>query len=83
MKIAINGDIIDTKNIYKITEIELGISGDDYSYLFYIKSFNNMITSVYLDNGISESELNKITEFRNSIIKIWSENQSDIPQFNL
>ena len=42
-----------------------------------------MITSVYLDNGISESELNKITEFRDSIIKIWSENQSDIPQFNL
>lgn len=83
MKIAINGDIIDTKNIYKITEITKGCGYGDYTYKFDIISFKNKYTTIFLCDNLSESELNKITKFRDSIIKIWSENQPNIPQFNL
>lgn len=30
-----------------------------------------------------QDALKKITKFRDSIVKIWQENQSEIPQFNL
>jgi hypothetical protein len=44
MKIAINGDIIDTQDIYMITEIKLERDGVNYSNLllvFRIKLWNN------------------------------------------
>ena len=92
MKIAINGDIIDTKNIYKIHEIEKNdiISGD-WNHSFIIESFKGRYLYIRLFftdeirvNKINnDNYFNKINEFRDSIIKIWSENQSDIPQFNL
>jgi hypothetical protein len=117
MKIAINGNIIDTKDIYKISEI----TKDDIFhihfkftiYLFNAKKIDCKIYSnTYFDGAgyaslketINFTEKNirkigklqdcinsnqykealkKITNFRNSIVKVWSENQSDIPQFNL
>ena len=86
MKIAINGDIIDTKNIYKITKVEKDEIYYEFDYLFYIKSFANSEILVTLDitKDCSRDEtIQKLNKFRDSIIKIWSENQSDIPQFNL
>lgn len=85
MKIAINGDIINTKNIYEITKIEKDLDYD-CDYYFRIIFFNNTIKYVTIDcEGIETLEFcqEKLSKFRDSIIKIWSENQSDIPQFNL
>lgn len=93
MKIAINGDIIDTKNIYKIHNISENHYKDNKTWFHYfeIESFKNKFIRIDLD--FNESDLHnlskqrllikKISDFRDSIIKIWSENQSDIPQFNL
>lgn len=115
MKIAINGDIIDTKDIYKIRDITTKDVGH-LNFRFVLHLFNgkyidiklysntyfngNAHSSIKTKNGtinnhntgtlkdcISSDEykaaLNKISKFRDQIIKIWSENQSDIPQFNL
>lgn len=114
MKIAINGEIIDTKDIYKIGEIY-----EDYDNIlvFKVYLFNNHTIEVSLIlpidyhnysgiisrketpyNGIIMSDATmddfrkmpeyieahtRISNLRNEIIKIWSENQSEIPQFNL
>ena len=92
MKIAINGDIIDTKNIYKIHEIDRNdLTGGNWNHSFIIESFKNKYLYVRLyftDEELQNKEDNdkhfiKINEFRDSIVKIWSENQSEIPQFNL
>ena len=86
MKISINGDVIDTKGIYKITKVEKDEIYYKFDYLFYIKSFANSEILVTLDitKDCSRDEtIQKLNKFRDSIIKIWSENQSDIPQFNL
>lgn len=93
MKIAINGDIIDTENIYKITKIKrnnLDIN-QEWCHTFEIQLFNNKIIEIidqfpqkYLHNKLENQNIyDKISNFRDGIIKIWSENQSDIPQFNL
>lgn len=111
MKIAVNGNIIDTEHIYKITP--LYIQKELYFMRFYIKLFNNKDIEVFKTTGIyyhsvgdtleikniekyikitrkeallrSEyvNSLKDITNFRDSIIKIWKDNQSTIPQFNL
>ena len=84
MKIAILGKIIDTENIYLISEINMNS--------FWIQSMNDKIIHVepvgfddYLKLKITErDELRvKLENLRDSIIKIWSKNQSTIPQFNL
>ena len=112
MKIAINGDIIYTDNIYKISEIESD-RGDHISHKFTIVSYNqkyieiNYSTNCYLARNyviindivvVNPEEMNlnhiinslpyqetlsKITKFRQSIIDVWSNNQSIIPEFNL
>lgn len=88
MKIAINGDIIDTKDIYKITKIQSGYwntydikgwfepdtNGDTFG--FYIIFFNKTQEDYH-------GNYNKLSKFREQIIKIWSKNQNEIPQFNL
>ena len=89
MKIAINGEIIDTENIYKINDIDhhiskyskfqkwnYGLEDQDFFY-FKINLFENQSILV------KEKDLKTLEIFRDSIIKIWSENQSAIPQFNL
>lgn len=116
MKIAINGNIIDTKKIYNITPIEnsdrkytnrINEPGKKYDYLgfsFNIEFLNKKSLCInctgdnifprrenyhwndwYKENYENKYELLRIhiEKFRDSIIKIWSENQSDIPQFNL
>lgn len=94
MKIAINGDIIDTKNIYKIHRISKNhVKGGTkiWFHYFEIESFKNKFIRIDLDfnesdlhNEIKQNQfIKKISDFRESIIKIWLENQSDIPQFNL
>ena len=94
MKIAINGEIIDTENIYKIGVIETGYwyCGEDYNYFvhtpeieecencrFFITMFDKQI--IIIETIILKLE--NLNNMRNSIIKTWSENQSTIPQFNL
>ena len=82
MLISINGTIIDTKNIYQITEIEDG--GTGWYFAFNIKFNQKENLRVEIDeDDVNENSRNKITTYRNSIIKIWQENQSEIPQFNL
>ena len=119
MKIAINGEIVDTCDFYKIGNIEKDIQYN-ISFKFVIYHMNNKTTIVslnsqtsFVNNGVEkyafitrkelpyvpriengtiedcinseiyQENLKKITDFRESIIKIWSENQTTIPQFNL
>ncbi|MFW6225394.1 MAG: hypothetical protein ACOC3V_00380 [bacterium] len=100
MRIAINGDVIDTKHIYKIHKIRtIEFTGwgkyDLYSCKFDIESFNKKFIEVKLpydfSNVNSQTEFNivkkdtekKLSDFRDKIINIWLQNQSEIPQFNL
>ena len=94
MKIAINGTVIDTKDIYKITPVRF--CGDYFTfnvYQFNVK-YPIEVNKYYERNwSISNEELektlkyrinfNKINKFRDDIIFIWSRNQSKIPQFNI
>jgi len=101
MKIAVNGQYIDTKNIYKISEIK---EYEDYLY-FEIESFNKELVEVKIKtrnmqnielpkenfNEKSEksiyifAEINKmrLESMRQEIVKIWAENQPNIPMINL
>ena len=82
MLISVNGTIINTKNIYQITEIEDG--GTGWYFAFNIKFNQKENLRVEIDEGqITKNSKDQITNLRNSIIKIWQENQSEIPQFNL
>ena len=119
MKIAINGTIIDSKHIYKITPLEI----EDYAHYdyyisiyFHIESFNSNILTInkclniryfngyerklgYYDELITDvinkgpyqnyqdcptfkEVIKDITRFRQKIVDIWTNNISDIPQFN-
>lgn len=94
MLISVNGTIIDTKRIYKITKIGLyNTTSEGFIHIFTI-FFNNTEKLNVLSNEYSweekrkfdkyePSEIDLFSDFRNSIIKIWQENQSEIPQFNL
>jgi hypothetical protein len=105
MKIAVNGNIIDTENIYKITKVEIDniIEESENRFAFYkghwitisfkIKIFNNkdiqILESLRDFNSFINykndkfNSIQKLNKFRDSIIEIWSENQSEIPQFNV
>lgn len=94
MLISVNGTIIDTKRIYKITKIETySITSKGFNHFFTI-FFNNSEKLEIVSNDHSYEETRKFenykpskvdlfSNFRDSIIKIWQENQSEIPQFNL
>lgn len=93
MKISINGEIIDTDRIFKITPVIRGYFDDldgyfiedkggnteycDYLYIFQIEFFDKRL--IEIENKSQE----KLIKFREDIIKVWSQNQSIIPQFNL
>lgn len=83
MLISINGTVINTKSIYMIENIkDLGKNGDIGIMGFIIKFFN---TPYFLEITIFDKSNNSnqtLSEFRDSIVKIWQENQSEIPQFN-
>ena len=84
MKIAINEEIIDTCNIYRIGKI---VDGGSFA-LFEIESLNKKSINVVVraDNNtldVHPDKLAKLISVRNDIINIWSENQLTIPQFNL
>ena len=123
MKIAINGEIIDTENIYKIDnkviEMYNGLSITNLG--FTITYFNNhqlkiklslpihmdsdktIVKPIYEGDVLETVEIikreatlkdfrqmseyieiyNKVEGFRKSIVEIWANNQSTIPQFNL
>lgn len=111
MKIAINGDIIDTCDIFKITDININYETsyicDSFNIIFYndkkmcfygdkynvdsdFLSLFGKLKDEFIDpiEYVKSTEeyknsLKKITDFRDSIVKIWSENQTLIPQFNL
>ena len=89
MKIAINGEIIDTENIYKIKEIDHHISKyskfQKWNYGWEDQDFFYFTINLFENQSIlvKEKDLKALETFRDSIIKVWSENQSTIPQFNL
>ena len=99
MKIIVNNEIIDTENIYKITDI-VNIGGYRYSFMIYmyndIKIYVEIHPALYYndDSWYSlkhctdnkdklEVVKSKITEIRNNIINVWSNNQTKIPKFNI
>lgn len=108
MKIAVQRQIIDTDNIYSISEI-LEDTYDKVHY-FIIESFNEKIINVSIKFDFRTKEevaenpnlaklsnedyktfrtnlrthnKNKLEKMRQDIVKIWSENQSSIPNFNI
>lgn len=104
MKIAINSEIIDTKDIWKIGELKGLIKNDNGEFnhcdcfKFEISIFNKESINIYSSipkswnlycsdyhKWVIKAKINyeKISKFREQIIKVWSENQPDIPQFNL
>lgn len=109
MKIVIDGQIIDTENIYSISsEILSGNISGSYKPEFYfeIESFNDKIIYVSIQqhngidfkhantlpssddrnnylNSIINSNKNKIEKMRQDIVNIWSNNQSNIPSFDI
>ena len=85
MLISVNGTTIDTKDIWQITDVKYYWNSCKY-FEFIIKIFNGEQLSVilnYNDKDLYDIEKGKILNLRNSIVKIWQENQSEIPQFNL
>lgn len=86
MLISVNGTIIDTKRIYKIDNIDYHHAGSrtiGYSFSIFFNN-NEKIKVVSKDYVYNEydKKIPDFVEFRDSIIKIWQENQSEIPQFN-
>lgn len=90
MKISVLGDIIETENIYKITNIRFDNKCIKVSY--------GIIAGVYFDvigcgnthlvrvglgvdlKNISTVQKSKLKEIRDVIIAYWSNNQSNIPK---
>lgn len=85
MKIAINGEIIDTCDIWKISEIIDGgwFAQFEISFLGERKSIIVGVSSEYVGLKTHAAKLPKLISMRTKIVNIWSENQSTIPQFNL
>jgi hypothetical protein len=79
MKIAINGEIIDTENIWKISKL---LTHEEINIKWRRADF---VISLFNDNQIrvNHKDAKKVSALRESLIKIWSDNQSTIPQFNL
>lgn len=93
MKIAINGEIIDTENIYKIGNIITGYWDFNEEDNWFVERKGkptardtNIFTITFFKGReliLQKDDLIKLKKFRDSIIEVWSENQSTIPQFNL
>lgn len=89
MKIAINGEIIDTENIYKIGEVNKGFvhTSDKEKWFEFNDEGNKYAFLIFMYNDkyitISNVDIYCVKLIRDSIIKVWSKNQSEIPEFNL
>jgi len=89
MKLALNGQIIDTEHIWKIDEIKC--SGGS-NYYFETHFFNQKTITIALhysfeiDGRTDECPSpeikvkNRLSQFRNKLIGYWSNNQSEIIQ---
>lgn len=96
MKIVVNGSVVDTELIWKISPIKESHHSSFTAFKFTIDFFQWKSLVVELDSRalFGETDVNwwdksKVEEirnhlsmFRDSIISVWSENQSKIPQFN-
>lgn len=96
MKIAINGSVVDTEHIWKINPIKDSYHSTSTALEFTIDFFQGKSLVVELDSkevfdgtDVNWWEKSKVEEIRNklnllrdSIISVWSENQSKIPQFS-
>lgn len=119
MKIAINGQIVDTDTIFSVSEkiyenqneycfdvnffdeksitvsiYKRNMSGNKAHnmYMFVHEKINKPFLElsekeqnirVFLWNAIPTENKNKIEKMRQDIVKIWSENQSKIPTFDI
>lgn len=85
MKIAINGEIVDTNDFWKVSPIYDGgwFASFTISLLSERKELRIDVTGDNVADKSYRNKMQKLEKLRNSIIKIWSENQSTIPQFNL
>lgn len=94
MQIAINGKIIDTKDIYKINKISIGYYDTSEECRWFVKTkdkpeygnlTNRFVIKFYNRKKfeiVSKSD-EKINKIREDIINIWSDNQSTIPSFTI
>ena len=82
MIIVVNGNVINTENIYVITPITKTQEylDDIFAYVFGITMFNNVSIEVFSHQKITREDL---VTFRQSLIDIWTANQSTLPQFNI
>jgi hypothetical protein len=87
MKIVVNGKMIETSNIYSISEIYKDRLEDGntsgYGFVFDIVSLNNMTERVFILFNGNDPLHTKLEKLRQEIIKIWSNSQSDIPVFDV
>lgn len=85
MKVSVLGNIIDTEDIYMITKVMEDLN----NYSFEIKFFNHkeFTVSTYYHNVYDSSKNSKennelkkekVSKLRDELIKLWSNNQSDI-----
>jgi len=90
MKIAINDIIIDTIDICSITEVKVRHKfghGSDYPRSYKVRSFE---INFYKGRGETleyrvnpDDSVAELVDLRDKILKIWSNNQLDIPHFKI
>lgn len=91
MLISINDTIINTDNIYQITPIITGYWEFTEDSKWFVQKENKTIAlninkfDIILFNKhtltFENADITKLSTFRNSIIKIWNENQTKILKF--
>jgi len=91
MKIAVQGNIIDTKDIYRISEVR-DLTPIQYASTFTIFFYNEknleIIESFMKENDdiwkSAKRTYQKVSELRNKVINIWNDNKGlDIPTFDI
>jgi len=82
MKIIINNDLIDLKNVYKISKIYDNDPSDNNKWLYFNIYFINKdkITIGIHYNNIMDNVYQNLIKVRENIINYWSENKT-LPEF--
>lgn len=93
MKIALNGQIVETENIWKIDEILITSIYPSFKIHFFNRKTIEVILLETIDIDYSKNTddqydnhktklYSQLDLFRNKLIEVWSNNQSTIPRFD-
>lgn len=85
MKIIVQGNLVDTESIVKIGPV---LDGPElmntmygtFGFWIYVLNGKDILVVEYDFNSRAPKE---IIDLHAAIVKIWTDNKSDIPQFNL